>query len=478
MRRPIETYLQNDWKTYSIFLLSIVAFLYIFRGIYVDDTFITLCYARSLARDAVWGMHPDWVSNAATSPLNVILLTGFIELGVDPLLAPYVYTSVLAVVVFVELLFVSQRLFGTDEWAYAGTLLLFTNPLLVSTMGLETYLFVTLVIACYICFEREAFYLLGAACGLLALTRPDGVLLLAIVLALTLLRRPVDALKILAAAAAVAAPWELVSWSYLGSLLPDTFFIKRMESSWSGFHFPGGILLFFLDYPAATLASFALLPFAPFAGPLIKKGPAGRDLLLILGGTALLHLACYGALSVPPYHWYFGLLCASGVLLGSARLILSYPQRWARMAAVGAVSLFGAAVSARAALTTGEMPIHSNWATARQYEAMAQWINQQPEIELFRVSHEIGTIQFYAKAHAINQFSDRRIIAEQVLTRERPAALQALIELNFKNLKTFEEPAGGHTLGVCERTPGTVMQRWTVRASWKPPSNEWCFVKN
>lgn len=434
--------------------MSIVAFLYIFCGNYVDDTFITLSYARTLARDAVWGMRPDWVSNAATSPLNVMLLAGFIKLGLDPLLAAYVYTSVLAAIVFLELLFISERLFGTVEWAYAGTSLLFTDPLLVSTMGLETYLFVTLAIAYYICFELEAFYLLGAACGLLALTRPDGVLLLAIVLALTLLGRPVDALKILAAAAAVAAPWELIGWSYLGSLLPDTFFIKRMESSWSGFHFPGGLLLFFLDYLAATLASFALLPLAPFAGPLRKKGPAGRELLLILGGTALLHLACYGALSIPPYHWYFGLPCASGALLGSARLIATLPERWARIAEVSAVSLLGAAVSARAALTTGEMPIHSNWATARQYEAMAQCINQQPETKLFRVSHEIGTIQFYAKAHAINQFSDRRLIVEQVLPRERPAVLQGLIELNFKNLWTFEEPAGAMRLESASERQG------------------------
>src|SRR5918993_355549 len=56
----------------------------VFREVLIDDTFITLQYARTLRDHGIWGFHPWEVTNTATSPLNV-LLTAAISLSVRDL---------------------------------------------------------------------------------------------------------------------------------------------------------------------------------------------------------------------------------------------------------------------------------------------------------------------------------------------------------------------------------------------------------
>ncbi len=189
------------------FLLALCAFLSLFHDIYVDDAYITLAYARSFAASGTWGMHPGFVSNAATSPLDVLLLIGFIKLGFPGVWAVYVFECLLAVAIFCALIFISRRVFGSDLWAYLGTLALFTNPLLISTSGLETYLFVAVLLGCVIAFLATRYFLLGLAAGLLVLARPDGVLLLAPLFALMVWeKRGVDFVKVFSASPSSSAP--------------------------------------------------------------------------------------------------------------------------------------------------------------------------------------------------------------------------------------------------------------------------------
>ncbi len=62
------------------------------RGSLIDDSYITLAYAKNLALHLHWGLIPQEFSNSATSPLNVALLGALSALtrvlgGVHPVLA-------------------------------------------------------------------------------------------------------------------------------------------------------------------------------------------------------------------------------------------------------------------------------------------------------------------------------------------------------------------------------------------------------
>src|SRR5262249_34337045 len=63
---------------FGFFLLAVVLFFYLslFRDALIDDAFITLRYVKTLVTDGTWGFFPGYVSNTATSPLNVLLLSG------------------------------------------------------------------------------------------------------------------------------------------------------------------------------------------------------------------------------------------------------------------------------------------------------------------------------------------------------------------------------------------------------------------
>ena len=53
----------------------------------IDDAYITLDYARSLAQHGQWALVPGHPANTATSPLNVLLLAGLIVLSGHPVVS-------------------------------------------------------------------------------------------------------------------------------------------------------------------------------------------------------------------------------------------------------------------------------------------------------------------------------------------------------------------------------------------------------
>ncbi|MDP9369623.1 MAG: hypothetical protein M3Q03_15330, partial [Chloroflexota bacterium] len=63
------------WMCGGTALLAIGLFGLV-SGALIDDTYITLSYARNLATHLHWGLILSEPANAATSPLNVLLLGG------------------------------------------------------------------------------------------------------------------------------------------------------------------------------------------------------------------------------------------------------------------------------------------------------------------------------------------------------------------------------------------------------------------
>ncbi len=462
-----------------LFLLALFAFLSLFRGIYVDDAYITLSYARTFAESGVWGMHAPFVSNAATSPLNVFLLSALIKLGVPGLWAIYVSECLLVGVIFGTLTLLSRRMFGSELWAYVGTLALFTNPLLISTSGLETYLFIAVLLGCCVAYVLERYWLLGFAAGFLVLARPDGILLLVPLLALMIWegKRALDFGKVIAGFAMIVGAWGFVSWLYLGSAIPDTYFIKRKEAAWGDISFAKGLALYFVNRPLAMFLSLAAGVFVPFALPLAKTNADWRRFVVLVGGLALLHYTAYSLLGLPPYHWYYGILVGALALIGAGGLVaLAAHARGRLTLCLAAVLALGSmAICAEAALAHEQMPTGTNWGTVRQYRGIAEWLNVHMPAAEYRMIGELGIIQYYGRADAVNSFSDRRILRDFAARLPDGSVRKWLADANFTHLALRPPVRSNYLLEEnCADSTGA-LKTWTTSSAWVTSPIAWCL---
>ena len=421
----------------------------LFRDAMVDDAFIQLRYAETLATTGRWGFYPEQTGNMATSPLNVLLLGGIRALTGLQVGAVVVVAALALTTAFLGLRAVAAAA-GMGAWLpWIGTAALASNPLLCSTVGMESLTFAALTTVVLACAVRRRPVLLGATLGLLFLARPDGVLL-GVVLLGTLRLRLRETLLCAAAFAAVSLPWVLVSWTLLGSAVPDTLFLKCAQRWGDGsLRFLNGPAAYLRGFPAAALLSLAFLPFAPaaFRGAQALRRPAAA-----LAVFAVLHYAAYSRLGVPPYHWYYAPEVACAAILGAigaAWLIEGAPvsppvpgagQPWTASRGIAAgtaavVLIAGFAVSFPRTGAAADPPIRPNWASVSRYREIAA------EVEdlvgpgaVVSVHGEISTLAWHCRsARFLDEFSDRSLPIHQWYVHDAegdPAGL-ALRRLNF-----------------------------------------------
>lgn len=401
------------------------------RDVLIDDSYITLAYARTFAEHGVWGMQPQLPGNAATSPLNVLLLALFIVPTGQPVLAGGVLLVLALAVTGAALGGICAHLDRSRWAAVAGVALVAVNPLLVSVIGMETHLAIALVAALAWAVLARKPYLAGVVCGLLLLTRADLAgfgLAAAVAVALTIgFSR---ALAFIGITGLVSLPWSVVSWLWLGSAVPDTMVIKLGESMGDR-TFANGLYYFFEAYPFAVAAS--LVP--PVVGVVVLLGgwrPGAAAVHLVLGVGGLLHAGTYLLLDTAPYQWYYGPAIGALTMLGAVGARRASLRTVTMGASVAAVVLTAGYLVARPwTLTT----ISGNWATPTEYRALAQ---RAPAGAVVQSFGEVGTVAYYCACTVTDRLSDRGWFAE-ILARQEAAAGpfgRALLELNYRNFHT------------------------------------------
>ncbi len=403
------------------------------RDVLIDDSYITLAYARTFAEHGVWGLQPQLPGNAATSPLNVLLLAAIIVVIGQPVLAAGVLLVVALAVTGAALGAICARLDWSPWSAAAGVALVGVNPLLVSVIGMETHMAIALVaVLAWTVLARRP-YLAGVVCGLLLLTRADlAGFGLAAAAAVVITLGVVRALALIGIAGLVSLPWSVLSWFWLGSAVPDTMVIKLGENM-GGRTFANGLYYFFIGYPFAVTA--ALIPAA--VGVLVLLGGWRRAVApvhLVLGVGGLLHAGTYLLLDTAPYQWYYGPAIGALTMLGA----VGAPRATLRTVALGAsvamVALTAVYLVARPwTLTT----ISGNWATPTEYRALAE---RAPAGAVVQSFGEVGTVAYYCACTVTDRLSDRGSFAEILAKQEATAGPfeRALLDLNYRN---FHPPA-------------------------------------
>lgn len=435
--------------------VATLAFLLVHRAL-VDDAYITMTYARNLAFDLHWGLVPDETSNSATSPLNVLLLAAITAVVRDAQVAVGVLL-VASAVLAARWLAVLSREAGLSRATPAlavGALLV--NPLLLSTVGLEPFLCAALVAGLlrYGAAGRAGAF--GVVGGLTVLARPDLAVVVLVALAgfAGVRRRWVRALG---AVVAVALPWHVLSWFALGSALPDTLILKAGSSTWAGFGFWNGPLLYWGANRTVALVAFlpvllgAVAAVATLAARAVRPRSRPVEPWQVVGTVAAAgaaaHYLAYCLLQTAPYHWYYAPLLIGATLCAAVlagRLLVLGTGPAAGVALVGTGLVVASLVVDTVVVGTpwARAPISTNWASAAEYERIGTDLRTLVGAGTVESPGEIGTLAYYCGCRIVDPFSDRgRVLAAITAREERSGPLgRTLIGWNYRLLDRAETP--------------------------------------
>jgi hypothetical protein len=440
----------------------------------IDDAYITVDYARSLAQHGQWALEPGHPANTATSPLNVLLLAGLIVLSGAPVVSVGILLIASLATTGIALSAICARL-GRSQWLAAiAVSLLVVNPLLISTIGLETYLGIALVATLGAAVVARRPVATGVVCGLLVLTRPDLAAfalaaLIAVIASSPIRTRARRVAQVMGVAGVVVLPWFAASWWWLGSAVPDTLLFKTSEV-WGGNSFAVGLWHYRLAYPLAVAlsvlpAALGLVVLAVWSavGTLRRAGSAGV-LAVVWGLGALLHLTVYLLLRPPPYHWYYGpaigslsMLAVLGMGMCSRRL------RWT--GSTGGAVLVAATVVFLAVQPWTVMPISTNWASAAEYAALAARAPRGTTVEAFG---EVGTVAYFCDCTVVDRLSDRAQVADFLRAKRAVASpvVRTLLDWNYYRFKAGPPIRPVYKFTFAEDPTGV-----PATSSWRPEAS-------
>jgi len=197
----------------------------------LDDAWIHLVYARNLARYGRFSYNGNQPEAGATSPLWAMVLAPAFAFGWDCILyaklAGILFAAATAYVVY-ELL----SAYAPPWWALFGAAAVSVEPNLsfYKVSGMDTTLFLFLLILSWYFFLRRRFGFCGAATGIAVLARPEGLITLGFfALAIVFTERNIKALaRFILPALLIPTPWFLYCLSLTGNIFPTPFYIKTL----------------------------------------------------------------------------------------------------------------------------------------------------------------------------------------------------------------------------------------------------------
>lgn len=225
-------------------------------GFPLDDAWIHQTYGRNLAETGLWSFVPGVVSAASTSPMYTIVLSIGYKLGIPFALWTHglgaLSLALTALIVRRMALQVAPRLPGIG--LATGLAIIFSWHLLwAAASGMETALFSLMTITCIAWAWRELSVMrssrvlhvilrgvvFGALAAITTLTRPEGILLIAIIGLCLLIARPnmrwfdvmIWGVASIFSFGVLMTPYLLFNLDVTGGLLPTTASAKQIYAA-------------------------------------------------------------------------------------------------------------------------------------------------------------------------------------------------------------------------------------------------------
>ena len=298
--------INNSFITYiSIIALLIIAVAMFFEYLKYDfdDAYILYRIVRNIINGYGWTYNINESHNASTSVLNTVLITIFTILTNNIRLSAHIVSglAILGAGLIGYQLFRSQ--FGNSIALLLGYFLIrhLGNNL---TWGVESNLFIcfTLLFVLYEKHHKNSWPLLG----LLALTRPDGMLMIGLRWINRFIFKKSYSIKGLLIVLIILAPWLIFSLCQFHQLLPDTFSQKVWQGHsgyWgTGLVYLKGLVRYYIKSSDLLLkVTIGLVPIG------IIQMLRDRSQFLYIVFFVLLQQIAYIFLNVPLYHWYISL---------------------------------------------------------------------------------------------------------------------------------------------------------------------------
>ena len=218
-----------------------------------DDAFISFVFSRNFAEHGELTFNLGQPVEGYTNFLWTLLLGAFMVVGLPPEIMSLVLGTGFAVgTLWVSFRLVEHLFQGRSSWDYVAPALLALSAGYAcwASGGLETQMFtfwVALAIYSYVRGDLEGKWLKlsGVSLALAAMTRPEGLLVTAVIgvhrLAMNLAReRRVipnrHELWFAGLFLAIWAPWYAWRWWYYGYPFPNTYYVKAAGKAGRGYH--------------------------------------------------------------------------------------------------------------------------------------------------------------------------------------------------------------------------------------------------
>lgn len=216
-------------------------------GLPLDDNWIHLVYARSLAERGWFFYNPGVPEAGMSSPLWVVILAFvykvFVPLGVSPQWCAKGLALLFAIGVPIVTYHLVRELKLERKWAWVAGLLVVLEPNLAygNVAGMELPLFTLLTLLAIWLSWKQRYLLTGIILGLTVITRGEGALSAILIGAVPLVtsyarRREIVFLteeelllgfKLFLPPLILGGVWALFNYSVGGHFLPNTYYVKH-----------------------------------------------------------------------------------------------------------------------------------------------------------------------------------------------------------------------------------------------------------
>ena len=311
---------------------------------FIDDAYITFRYAEHLAAGHGLVFNPGEPVLGTTTPLFAAILALLKVVGIAvPTAAKALGLLSMAGVVLLLQAFARRAMPRWTAAAMAVCVALHPDTAFMATSGMETASSLACVLGALFLALHQRWWLAGLVAGAALLTRPDGVLVIGLVVAVALLRDRRRAWQPLVTSAAVFLPWAAYAMATYGSPAPHSIKAKRLIHEAPFGDVLSGHLGFLTQNPPLTV--LLALGVVGFGFAVARRS----DLLLV----ALWMGAYFGSLAVsgiaPQFAWYATPLTVTGVVLaayGADQVVAALKSRfgtdapaWLRETAASALLL-------------------------------------------------------------------------------------------------------------------------------------------
>lgn len=375
-----------------------------------DDTYITLTYAKSLAKGAGWRYNGGPETLGTTTPLFALVVMGLAYLlPTGSMLLSAVGFSTFCWLAIAWLFFLGHKSLGLTrhQGAFVGISLLLQAGWWQLTFGMEaTFLIFGLMFTIWIVARGHAF-LGGVVSALLFLIRPEGLAMVPLAGAWLLWhQRATWRETSIRFGSGVLIPfilWGGYAYHTFGYILPNSAMAKLGQgASWPGKLFIERLIENWLPKFAQTYGYSSILS---LLWPLALAGVIGciqrwRPFLLLSLWLSIF-LAVYAYLQAPGYWWYRMPVFFVLYLLGVLGVLFFLQHSTYQMKAIGVVACL---LYLTLTLQVSIKNVNQRQADQRAstYLAVAEWLNDNTKPKNSVAFVEIGYLGYFTENRIID----------------------------------------------------------------------------